>query len=161
MIARRLLLAGLLGTSAMAAAVQPRAAGGRREFPLSLSEDEWRRRLTPETFKVLRLGHSERPGSSPLNHEKRAGVYRCVACGLAAFGAAAKYESGTGWPSFVDHLPGAVVTVAHRGFFRDSGDVFCANCGGQLGEVFGDGPRPTGLRYCINGIALAFEPAAG
>ncbi|HYE53035.1 MAG TPA: peptide-methionine (R)-S-oxide reductase MsrB [Azospirillaceae bacterium] len=161
MISRHSLLAGLLGGTVLALAGRAPAAGGRRDFPLSLSDEEWRRRLSPEAFQVLRRGASERPGSSPLYREERAGTYHCAACGQVAFDARTKYASGTGWPSFWTHLPDAVVTEPHKGFFRDSGDVFCANCGGQLGEVFSDGPRPTGLRYCMNGIALTFAPAQG
>ncbi|MCS6932973.1 MAG: peptide-methionine (R)-S-oxide reductase MsrB [Acetobacteraceae bacterium] len=128
-------------------------------FPVRRTEAEWRAALSPEAFRVLRRHGTERPGSSPLNAEKRPGLYRCAGCGAALFDAAAKYESGTGWPSFRAALPGAVGTRTDRSFFMVRTEVHCAACGGHLGHVFPDGPPPTGLRYCMNGVALAFEPA--
>jgi len=124
------------------------------------SDDEWRAALTPEQFQVLREHGTEARGSSPLNTEKRRGVFSCAACGHTLFGSDTKYESGTGWPSFFepkDH--DAVATTEDRSFgMTPRTEVHCANCGGHLGHLFPDGPRPTGLRYCMNGTALAFTP---
>jgi peptide-methionine (R)-S-oxide reductase len=130
-------------------------------FPVSRSEAEWRAALTPEQFRVLREHGTERAGSSPLNAEKRAGTFACAGCGKPLFDAAAKFESGTGWPSFWEPLPGAVGTSTDRSFFMTRTEVHCADCGGHLGHVFPDGPRPTGQRFCMNGAALSFAPKAG
>ncbi len=127
-------------------------------FPVSRTEAEWRAALSPDAFRVLRQHGTERAGSSPLNAEKRPGVFRCAGCGNPLFDAAAKYESGTGWPSFTAPIEGAVGTSTDRSFFMTRTEVHCARCGGHLGHVFPDGPPPTGLRYCMNGVALAFEP---
>jgi peptide-methionine (R)-S-oxide reductase len=130
-------------------------------YPVELSEDEWRQRLSPAAFQVLRKHGTERAGTSPLNMEKRAGVFRCAGCGEPLFDAATKFESGTGWPSFWQPLDGAVGEHEDRSFFMVRTEVHCANCGGHLGHVFPDGPRPTGQRYCMNGVSLAFEPKEG
>jgi peptide-methionine (R)-S-oxide reductase len=122
------------------------------------SEAEWRRLLTPEQHKVLREHGTERAGTSPLNHEKRRGVFVCAGCGQKLFAAAAKFESGTGWPSFTMPLEGAVGTSEDRSLFVTRTEVHCRSCGGHLGHVFEDGPAPTGLRYCMNGVAMRFEP---
>jgi peptide-methionine (R)-S-oxide reductase len=114
--------------------------------------------LTPEQYHVLREHGTERPGSSPLNGEKRRGTFRCAGCGRPLFSSEAKFESGTGWPSFYEPLEGAVGTSTDKSFFMTRTEVHCANCGGHLGHVFPDGPPPTGLRYCMNGVALEFEP---
>ena len=137
------------------------AAGHARAetFEVTLSEAEWRARLTPLQFAVLRQGDTERAGTSPLNREKRAGVYHCAGCDLALFDAATKYDSGTGWPSFWQPLPGAVGTRPDDTLFTRRTEVHCRRCGGHLGHVFGDGPQPTGKRYCMNGLALRFVPA--
>jgi len=124
------------------------------------TEDDWRRELTPEQFYVLRQHGTEPPGSSPLNREKRPGTFKCAGCGQPLFASDAKFESGTGWPSFWRPLEGAVDTSIDRSLFMTRTEVHCARCGGHLGHVFPDGPEPTGLRYCINGAALDFEPAA-
>ncbi len=120
--------------------------------------DEWRERLTPEQFRVLREHGTERPGTSPLNAEKRTGTFRCAGCGQPLFTSATKFESGTGWPSFWSPLEGAVETTVDRTLGVARTEVHCARCGGHLGHVFPDGPRPTGQRYCMNGVALGFEP---
>ena len=131
------------------------------DYPVRKSEAEWRAELTPEQFRVLRQHGTERPGSSPLNAEKRPGTFRCAGCGRPLFDAGTKFESGTGWPSFRQPLPGAVRTSTDRSLFMVRTEVHCADCGGHLGHVFPDGPPPTGLRYCMNGVALRFEPAEG
>lgn len=130
-----------------------------KSFPLERSDAEWRANLAPEAYRVLRQHGTERPGSSPLNHEKRAGQFVCAGCGQALFDAATKYESGTGWPSFYAPVEGAVGTQVDRALFMVRTEVHCANCGGHLGHVFPDGPPPTGLRYCMNGAAMTFESA--
>jgi peptide-methionine (R)-S-oxide reductase len=122
------------------------------------SDDEWRRSLTPEQFKVLRQHGTEPPGSSPLNSEKRQGTFKCAGCGQPLFAADTKFESGTGWPSFTSAIEAAVETEVDRSLFMTRTEVRCARCGGHLGHVFPDGPRPTGMRYCMNGVALEFEP---
>jgi peptide-methionine (R)-S-oxide reductase len=128
-------------------------------FPVQKSETEWRSTLSPEAFRVLRGHGTERPGTSPLNHEKRTGTFTCAGCGNPLFESATKYESGTGWPSFFRPIEGAVATRTDRSFLMTRTEVHCARCGGHLGHVFPDGPRPTGERYCMNGVSLAFQPA--
>jgi peptide-methionine (R)-S-oxide reductase len=129
------------------------------DFPVAKAEAEWREILSPEAFRVLRQHGTERPGSSRLNAEKRQGIFACAGCGTKLFDAATKYESGTGWPSFVQPIEGAVATTTDRSFFMTRTEVHCANCGGHLGHVFPDGPPPTGQRYCMNGVSLDFKPA--
>ena len=124
-------------------------------------EEEWKQRLSPEQFYVLRQHGTERAGSSPLNYEKRSGIFKCAGCDQPLFSADTKFESGTGWPSFFRPIEGAVATTTDRTFGMTRTEVHCSKCGGHLGHVFPDGPRPTGLRYCMNGVALAFEPDAG
>jgi len=121
------------------------------------TEKEWQETLTPEQFHVLREHGTERPGSSPLNYEKRTGTFHCAACGQALFTSDTKFESGTGWPSFWAPIRDAVATTGDRSYGMTRVEVHCANCGGHLGHVFPDGPQPTGQRYCMNGIALRFE----
>ena len=130
-----------------------------KSFPLERTDAEWRASLAPEAYRVLRQHGTERPGTSPLNHEKRPGRFVCAGCGPALFDAATKYESGTGWPSFYAPVEGAVGTQVDRALFMVRTEVHCANCGGHLGHVFPDGPPPTGLRYCMNGAAMSFESA--
>jgi peptide-methionine (R)-S-oxide reductase len=122
------------------------------------SDSEWRTALTPQQYKVLRGHGTEPPGSSPLNLEKRDGTFACAGCGQPLFSADTKFESGTGWPSFFKPLEGSVETTTDRSFGMTRVEVHCRNCGGHLGHLFPDGPQPTGMRYCMNGVALAFEP---
>jgi peptide-methionine (R)-S-oxide reductase len=122
------------------------------------SDEEWRKVLTAEQFHVLREHRTERAGTSPLNAEKRAGTFRCGGCGQPLFASDSKFESGTGWPSFREPLPGGVATTVDRALGMTRTEVHCGRCGGHLGHVFPDGPPPTGLRYCMNGVALGFEP---
>jgi len=123
-----------------------------------LTDADWRKRLDPQAYDVLRKHGTERPGTSPLNHEKRKGTFSCAACNLPLFSSDTKFESGTGWPSFYQPLPGAVGTTSDRSFFMVRTEVHCSRCEGHLGHVFDDGPKPTGLRYCMNGVALKFVP---
>ncbi|NBV54320.1 MAG: peptide-methionine (R)-S-oxide reductase [Proteobacteria bacterium] len=124
----------------------------------NLTADEWRKRLTPEQFRVLREHGTERAGSSPLDKEKRAGLYHCAGCDLELYDAAHKYDSGTGWPSFYQPIrPEAIGTSEDRGWLGVRTEVHCARCKGHLGHVFEDGPKPTGLRYCMNGVAMVFK----
>jgi len=120
---------------------------------------EWRQRLTPEQYNVLRKHGTERPGTSPLNDEKRPGTFVCAGCGQPVYDAATKYESGSGWPSFYAPVADGVATRTDRSLFMTRTEVHCSNCGGHLGHVFPDGPKPTGERHCINGAALKFDPA--
>jgi peptide-methionine (R)-S-oxide reductase len=122
------------------------------------TDTEWQEKLSPQQYRVLRCHGTEYPGTSPLNAEKRAGTYRCAGCGQPLFASETKFESGTGWPSFYAPLDGAVETTDDRSQFMARTEVHCSRCGGHLGHVFPDGPRPTGQRYCTNGVALAFEP---
>jgi peptide-methionine (R)-S-oxide reductase len=131
-----------------------------KTFPAQKTDQEWEQSLTAEQFEVLRKHGTERPGTSPLNHEKRSGTFLCAACGNPLFTSGAKFESGTGWPSFTSPLEQAVETTEDRGFFMTRTEVHCAQCGSHLGHVFPDGPKPTGLRYCMNGVALEFDPEA-
>ncbi len=126
-------------------------------FPVQKSEEEWRKELDPAQFHVLRKHGTERAGASPLNHEHRAGTFVCAGCGEPLFPSDTKFESGTGWPSFYDAMPGKVATSTDRSFFMTRTEAHCAKCGGHLGHVFPDGPQPTGQRYCMNGAAMKFE----
>ena len=137
----------------------PPAAPGRR-FPLEKTDEQWKAELTPEQYQVLRKHGTERAGTSPLNNEKRKGTFACAACGQALFTSDTKYESGTGWPSFYKPIENAVGTTVDSSMFMVRTEVHCANCGGHLGHVFPDGPKPTGERYCMNGAALTFDPTA-
>lgn len=128
------------------------------DFPIQRSEAEWRAALSPAAYKVLREHGTERAGTSPLNAEKRAGLYHCAGCDTPLFDAETKFESGTGWPSFTSPIPGNVGESEDSSFFMRRTEVHCAACGGHLGHVFPDGPEPTGLRYCMNGVSLHFKP---
>jgi len=125
------------------------------------SEEEWRKILTPEQYNVLRKHGTERAGTSPLNKEKRIGTFVCAGCGQPLYRSDTKFDSGTGWPSFSAPIDGAVETQSDRSWFMVRTEVHCARCQGHLGHVFEDGPRPTGLRYCMNGAAMKFAPAEG
>lgn len=128
-------------------------------FPVEKSDDEWREQLSPEQYDVLRRGGTERAFSGPLHDEKRSGVYACAGCGEPVYPSEAKFDSGTGWPSFHSPLqPDAVATREDRKLFTKRTEVHCARCGGHFGHVFDDGPPPTGQRHCINSAALTFEP---
>lgn len=122
------------------------------------SDEEWRAKLTPEQFRVLRKHGTERAGTSPLNVEHRAGTFHCAGCGQELFTSETKFDSGTGWPSFWAPTKDAVETTIDRTLGMERTEVHCARCKGHLGHVFPDGPRPTGLRYCMNGVSLSFEP---
>jgi peptide-methionine (R)-S-oxide reductase len=126
-------------------------------FAIEKSDDEWRQRLDPLQYNVLRKHSTERAFTSPLNDEKRQGSFVCAGCGEPLFDSATKFESGTGWPSFWQPLPDGVGTTTDRSFFMTRTEVHCAKCGGHLGHVFPDGPPPTGQRYCMNGAAMRFE----
>jgi len=127
-------------------------------FPVEKTDDEWKQILTPEQYEILRNHATERPGSCALLTEKRAGTFSCAGCDLPLFSSTAKFDSGTGWPSFTAPLPDAVGTSTDRSYFQIRIEVHCRRCGGHLGHVFDDGPRPTGKRYCMNGVALVFHP---
>jgi len=122
------------------------------------TDAEWQAELTPEQYKIMRCHGTERAGTSPLNNEKRAGMFKCAGCGEELFSSDTKFESGTGWPSFYAPAGDAVETTEDRSHFMVRTEVHCKKCGGHLGHVFPDGPRPTGQRYCINGASLAFDP---
>jgi peptide-methionine (R)-S-oxide reductase len=131
---------------------------GSQTTPEALNDEDWRKTLTPEQYRVLRKHATERPGTSPLNAEKRAGEFLCAGCGQALFQSDTKYESGSGWPSFWTPIEGSVETTTDRTLLMTRTEVHCSRCQGHLGHVFDDGPRPTGLRYCMNGAAMTFEP---
>jgi peptide-methionine (R)-S-oxide reductase len=126
-----------------------------------LTDADWRKRLDPQAYDVLRKHGTERPGTSALNHEKRKGTFACAGCDLPLFSSDTKFESGTGWPSFYQPLPDAIGTTSDRSFFMTRTEVHCKRCEGHLGHVFDDGPKPTGLRYCMNGVSLKFVPQTG
>jgi peptide-methionine (R)-S-oxide reductase len=156
---RRHLIIGGFSLGALAFA-NVAAANSKGNFPFKLTEAQWRKRLSPTAFAVLRQEATERPGSSPLNKEKRQGIFACAGCALPLFSSTTKFESNTGWPSFWQPLPKAVGTSVDSSLFAERIEVHCARCGGHLGHVFDDGPKPTGKRYCMNGAALTFKAGA-
>ena len=161
MVTRRFLFGA--STLALATAFGARWIGAPRAaetFAVTHSDAEWRKLLTPTQYDVLRQSGTEAAFSSPLDHETRAGMYSCAGCRLDLYSSATKYDSGTGWPSFWAPLPKAIVTKDDASFGMARTAVECARCGGHLGHVFDDGPKPTGLRYCMNGVAMDFKPAA-
>lgn len=159
---RRRLLAGsaLAAAASLGLIVQRHAASADEIFEVVKTDAEWRALLTPAQYAVLREHGTERPESSPLEFEHRAGIYACAGCDLALFRSEDKFESGTGWPSFTQPIKGRVGETEDRSFFMRRTEVHCARCGGHLGHVFDDGPEPTGLRYCMNGVAMTFHAGA-
>src|SRR5262245_31333420 len=160
---RRMLL-GTVAAGGAAAAIfglfgSRRSTAAAGKFEVTKSEAEWRRQLTPEQYYVLRDHGTERAGSSPLDKEKRKGLFHCAGCDLAVYSSEQKFDSGTGWPSFWQPLANAVGTQPDNTLFMTRTEVHCRRCGGHLGHVFEDGPAPTGLRYCMNGVAMTFKPA--
>ncbi len=133
-------------------------AAQNNEFPIQKTDAEWQAELSPEAFKVLRKHGTERARSSPLDKVYDSGTYSCAGCGTPLFLADTKFDSGTGWPSFFQPLENAVETTVDRTLFMSRTEVHCAKCGGHLGHVFNDGPQPTGLRYCMNGVSMKFKP---
>ena len=159
---RRSLLKSLFLTGAgvtLAPTLAAASTGGK--FEVTKTDAEWKRLLTPQQYYVLREHGTEYAGSSPLDREKRKGTFHCAGCDLPLFSSDTKYDSGTGWPSFWQPIANAIGTSIDRSLFSVRTEVHCRRCGGHLGHVFEDGPRPTGLRYCMNGVAMTFKPSIG
>ncbi len=146
-------LFGLFGASRLVDAASAEA------YEVTLSDDAWRKKLSPAAYRIMREHGTERAGTSPLNREKRKGTFACAGCDLPLFASETKFDSGTGWPSFYQPLPNAVATDTDSSYGMSRTEVHCRRCGGHLGHVFNDGPRPTGLRYCMNGVAMQFLAA--
>ena len=151
------LTAGCSSLASLAGASPPNTS--TETFPVTHTDAEWRQRLTPAQYDVLRAAGTETPFSSPLDDEYRAGVFSCAGCALDLFSSTTKFDSGTGWPSFFQALANAVIERADGSLGMSRTEVLCRQCGSHLGHVFDDGPKPTGLRYCMNGVALTFRPA--
>ena len=162
---RRTFLSAAAATVAAAALLRPAsfrdavAAATAETFEITKTDAEWQKLLTPAAFGVLRKHNTESPHSSPLETEHRKGTFACAGCDLPLYDAAMKFESGTGWPSFFDHLPNAIAVAKDNYLIYTRDEVHCRRCGGHLGHMFDDGPKPTGLRYCMNGVSLQFHPA--
>jgi peptide-methionine (R)-S-oxide reductase len=161
---RNMLLGAAFGVLAAAGSVLAFTAAGAptgpaKTFEINHSDDEWRHLLTPQQYAVLRTASTEAPYSSPLNDEHRSGTFDCAGCGQALFSSTTKFDSGTGWPSFYRALNNAVLEQRDNSEGMSRTEVLCNRCGGHLGHVFNDGPPPTGLRYCMNGVAMGFRPA--
>ena len=167
MIDRRILLASATSLAAFSAfrwlGFGSASAGEKstEKFEIEKTPEEWKKQLSPAQYNVLREAGTERPFTSPLNKEKRKGTFACAGCDLPLFASETKFESGTGWPSFYQALPNSIVEKTDRTFMMVRTETLCRRCGGHLGHVFDDGPKPTGLRYCMNGLALSFKPAEG
>jgi peptide-methionine (R)-S-oxide reductase len=161
MIDRRILVLSTIPLAALGLILRPRRGNAdslQSPFEVTKTDEEWRKILSAEQFYVLRRHGTERAGSSPLDNEYGPGVYLCAGCGLALFASPTKFHSGTGWPSFYAPIENAVLTSIDTSFFMTRTEVHCRRCGGHLGHLFEDGPKPTGLRYCVNGVALKFQP---
>ncbi len=164
MMTRRTVGTGIVGAAAAGFGLSKlfggeSAAKEAKVFPVSISEEDWKRKLTSEQFYVLRKHGTERAGTSPLDKEHRKGVFACAGCGQELFASDTKFDSRTGWPSFYQPIAGKVGESEDNTLFMARTEVHCSNCGGHLGHVFDDGPKPTGKRYCMNGVAMAFKPA--
>ncbi len=155
---RRTFALGLVALP-FAAAIAPRAFAAQGKFEVSYPDAEWKKRLDPAAYEILRHEDTERPFSSPLNDEHRVGTFACKGCALPLYASKTKFDSGTGWPSFWQPLPTAIVSKTDYGLGIPRTEVHCRRCGGHLGHVFNDGPKPTGLRYCMNGAAMTFMPS--
>lgn len=157
---RSAFVASLAAGAALTLTLRGRGAGAASQsYAVAHSDAEWRRLLGPQRYEILRQGGTEPPNSSPLIAEKRSGVYRCAGCDLALFSSKTKYDSGDGWPSFWDVLPNAIRKQADYALIEERTEIHCRQCGGHLGHIFDDGPPPTDLRYCIDGLALRFVPS--
>jgi peptide-methionine (R)-S-oxide reductase len=150
----------VLGLGALPGLMLSPVARAAKAYEVTHTDAEWKKLLTAEQYQVLRKAGTERPGSSPLDHEKRAGVFSCAGCKLPLFSSTTKFDSHTGWPSFWKPLDNAVEKTADNSLGMSRDEVLCRRCGGHLGHVFDDGPPPTGLRYCMNGLAMNFTPGA-
>ena len=164
MFTRRTFTTQGLATALAATTLGQRTAAAEEKtmaFEITKTDAEWKSLLTPEQYRVLRKHGTERAGTSPLDKTYAPGMYHCAACDLPLYGSETKFDSGTGWPSFWKPLDNAIGTSIDKSFFTTRTEVHCRRCGGHLGHVFEDGPKPTGLRYCMNGVAMKFVPKAG